>query len=315
MSGEDLKVVKDPPAPPRPRRLIYGLAAALALLAAVESAQAMLGARATPAADWDAAAAEVRAEFHDGDLIVFAPAWADPIGRAHLGDKVSVEMAGRADADRYARVWEVSIRGARAPETRGLTAERTTRHGRVTVALYRKPAVEVAYDFTSHIDEARVTHSAMNGANESPCYKDVGARAGFRCPGTRVEGRTLEVDYQPRRGILAPAAAGRITAIEFSDVTLGRELIGYTGLSDFNSRKNGAGPVDLRVIVDGRERLRVRQLNDEPWKRFTVDTGTDIAPKHVVRFEISAPVSTWRTFGFHAEARTGPLRAAQGGLQ
>jgi hypothetical protein len=300
----DLEVAKPPPADaPRSRRAVYALACALGLLAAVESAYAMFGGRATPAADWAAAAAEVRGEFRDGDLIVFAPAWADQIGRLHLGDKVSVEMAGHADADRYARIWEVSIRGARAPETRGLKADRETRHGRVTVALYSKPAAEVVYDFTAHLDEARVTHSAPDGRNETPCYKDVGAHAGFRCSGTRIEGRTLEVDYQPRRGILAPVAAGRVTAIELRDVPAARALVGYTGLSDFNSRKNGAGPVDFRVLVDGRERLRVRHLNDDGWKRFELDTAADAGARHVVRFEISAPDSAWRTFGFHAEAR------------
>jgi hypothetical protein len=279
------------------------LASALALLAAVETASAMFGGRATPAADWDAAADEVRAGFREGDLIVFAPAWADQIGRMHLGDRISVEMAGRADADRYARIWELSIRGAHAPETRGLAAERSTRHGKVTVALYDKPAAEVAFDFTAHLDDARVTHGAPSGGDEKPCFKDVGLRAGFRCPGSRVEGRTLEVDYQPHRGILAPVAQGRVVAVEFHDVALSRALVGYTGLSDFNSRKNGAGPVDFRVLVDGKERLRVRHLNDDGWKRFEIDTAADATNKHVVRFEISGPDSAWRTFGFHAEAR------------
>ncbi len=79
-------------------------ALALGVLATWESAQALYApARVTPAADWDAAAAEVRDELRPGDLIVFAPRWADQVGRAHLGDAIPVEMAGRADADRYAR--------------------------------------------------------------------------------------------------------------------------------------------------------------------------------------------------------------------
>ena len=77
----------------------------------------MCSAGSRTAADWDAAAAEVRAGFQPGDLIVFAPAWSDAVGRLHLGDLIPPEMAARADESGYRRVWEVSIRGARAPET------------------------------------------------------------------------------------------------------------------------------------------------------------------------------------------------------
>ena len=65
---------------------------------------------------WAAAADAVRARHEPGDLIVFAPRWADPIGRMHLGDLIPVDMAARMDAAGYARIWEVSVRGERSPE-------------------------------------------------------------------------------------------------------------------------------------------------------------------------------------------------------
>ena len=80
-------------------------------------------------------------------------------------------------------------------------------------------------------------------------------------------------------------------------------MVGYTGLHDYFSRKNAAGAVDFKLFVDGRERLAVRHRNDDGWRRFTVDTAAEAGTRHVVRFEISAPDSSWRTFGFHAEAR------------
>jgi len=69
---------------------------------------------------WKRAEAVVRAEYRPGDLIVFAPDWVDPVGRLHLGDLIPVDVAARMDAARFSRIWEVSIRGARAPETEGL---------------------------------------------------------------------------------------------------------------------------------------------------------------------------------------------------
>jgi hypothetical protein len=278
------------------KRLSLLLGAALAVLALVETGLALTGPlRAPRAADWDAAAAQVRGDFQGGDLIVFAPAWADQIGRAHFGGLVTVEMAGRADADAYGRIWEVAIRGAHAPEVRDLRAAGAREHGAVTVSLYRKGFVKVLYDFTTHATDARVTQTLPTG--ETPCLRD---DAGFRCATTRVEPRTLEVDYQPHRGILTPVDERRTTLIAFDDVTLGSSLVGYTGLHDYFSRKNGDGPVDFRLFVDGQQRLSVRHGNSDGWRRFAVETTPG---RHAVRFEVSAPSAAWRTFGFHAEAR------------
>ena len=103
------------------------IAAAPALLliaiAGWEVCAARRDATAVPAADgaaWRAAAAEVRAGYRPGDLIVFAPDWIDPVGRMQLGDLIPIEVAARMDAARYGRIWEVAIRGARSPDTAGL---------------------------------------------------------------------------------------------------------------------------------------------------------------------------------------------------
>jgi hypothetical protein len=271
------------------------LASALVALALTEAAAALYGPlRVAGDADWEAAASEVRAEFTDGDLIVFAPAWADQVGRSHFD--VPVAMAGRADADRYRRVWEVAIRGAHAPEAAGARRVRESVHGRVTVTLYEKPAVTVLADFTARLDEAIATQDG-----DRPCYRDGGG--GFRCGSTRVEARTLEVDYRPHRGILCPVDAARVTRIEYSAAPLGTTLVGYTGIHDYYSRKNADGPVDFKVFIDERERLSVRARNADGWRRFTVDTAAEAGTAHTVRFEVSSPQPAWRTFGFHAETR------------
>lgn len=281
-------------------RISIILAAAIALLALVETGAALTAhARVATDEDWRAAAAEVRGEFTSGDLIAFAPYWAGQTGRSVLGDLVGVEMAGRSDADRYARVWEVSIRGARAPETAGARLVRESRHGRVRVALYEKPSVHVVWDFTAHADEARVTQSAAN--NETPCYGDVGS--GYRCAGTRVERRTLEIDYRPRRGWLVPADGGRLTHVSYSEAPLGSALVVYAGIHDYFARKNADGLVDFAVSVDGRELMHTRIGNADGWRRFELDTRALAGTRHAVRFDVYAADPAWRNFGFHAEAR------------
>lgn len=295
-------------------RLLPALFGAFALLATWETARALYAPHAVAAdADWESAAAEVRAGFRDGDLIVFAPYWSDQVGRQHLGDLVTPAMAGRADADRYGRVWEVSIRGARAPESEGARRVSEVAHGKVRVALYEKaPAIAVVFDFTAHLEEARVTQqpSAPDGrpaggpdgegrGDETPCYAGGG---GFQCASTRVERRTLEIDYRPRRGILAPVDGALTTRLAFPPAPLGRTLVGYTGLSDYYSRKNGDGPVDFAVYIDGERVAGIRHHNADGWRRFSVDTARFSGP-HAVSFEVNAPSAAWRTFGFHVEAR------------
>lgn len=286
-----------------PRRPTPALIAAalVSLLALVETVDALTaGARVAPLGDWEAAAAEVRAGFRPGDLVVFAPYWADQRGRSVLGDLVPVAMAGRSDADRYARIWELSIRGARAPEAAAARLVHATRHGKVRVALYDKPAVTVLFDATAHADEARVTETLGAGA-ETPCYRE--ATASFRCAGTHVERRTLEVDYQPRRGLLTPVDGARTTHVAWDGVPLGGALVVYAGIHDYYARKNAAGLVDLRVSADGRTLLQARVGNADGWRRFDVDTRALAGAAHAIRVDVSAPDPAWRTFGFHLETR------------
>jgi hypothetical protein len=96
---------------------------------------------------WAAVSQRLRAELRPGELIVVAPAWNEPTAYLHVGDLVAVDAAGRLDAARYPAIWELSIRGARAPETRGLTADRAFTIGGVTARRYPQAARAVVTDF------------------------------------------------------------------------------------------------------------------------------------------------------------------------
>jgi hypothetical protein len=102
------------------RARAWAAAAALLLLAVWEIGTLLrVHASAPTDDDWRAAAAAVRAGFQPGDLVVFAPAWIDPVGRKWLGDLDGIHGAARMDAARYARIWEVAARGAAAPDAEG----------------------------------------------------------------------------------------------------------------------------------------------------------------------------------------------------
>src|SRR5262249_28123929 len=98
--------------------------------------------------DWARAEAAVRAGFAPGDLVVFAPAWMDPVGREHLGDLLDVHAAARLDAARYGAIWEVSARGATAPEATGLPDLDQT-FGALRVRRHPHAAAHVTWDLAA----------------------------------------------------------------------------------------------------------------------------------------------------------------------
>ena len=285
----------------RPVKLAPLLATGVFLIALLESAVGLVAPhRIASDADWRAAAAYVRERLADHDLVVFAPRWIDQVGRSQLGDRMPVSMVARADEAGFARIWELSIRGARAEETAGLPVAEERAFGRVTVRRVDRRAASIAYDFTARFADARVTTRPRAGGDEQPCAADGAAR---RCGGARIEPRVLEIDYRPRRGLLVPAAAGVTHTVAYDDVP-GGTLVGYVGLHDYYARKMADGVALFRVRVDETQAVTVPLRNParegEGWQRFELALGPGT---HRVRFEIESEQPAWRLPGFHAEVR------------
>ncbi len=241
-------------------------AAVLIALAAIAEigAEAIVRARVPEGGDWRAAARFVRERQRDGDGIVFAPRWADPIGRLHFGDLVPVEEAARPDRSRQARIWEVSIRGATHSEAaRPGRATEERRFGRVRVRLIERRAARVLYDVTAGAAGAKVA----------------------------------EVDFQPVRCV--PLPPGRTLALP--DVPLGRTLAVSTGIDDFQSRYESSAPVTLDVLIGGERIARIRHESDDGWTRTAIDTTRLEGTRAALRFEATADRPKRRTLCFHAE--------------
>jgi len=265
------------------RKKVLALAPALALAAtAAWSTCRVVGAGAGVPGDgaWARAAAAVRAEHRPGDLIVFAPDWIDPVGRLHLGDLIPVEMAARLDADRYRVIWELSIRGARAAETRGLRPGWTRSFAGVTVRRFERDPAEVLVDFADRAGTARVE-------------------------GARVRGPDVviaEVGFAPHRCIQVVPAPGGEATLTFAGVELGSSLGYGVGLADVFTRRDVRAPGELRIAIDGREVDRVRFGVDDGWRHRVVATTPGTAS---VTFTVAAigKKARDRLVCFAAEAR------------
>ncbi|MEZ4399458.1 MAG: hypothetical protein R3B06_05545 [Kofleriaceae bacterium] len=229
-----------------PVRRLARLAPALALVViAAWSAARVVGAGAAVPDDaaWAAAAAAIEPELAPDHLIVFAPAWVDPVGRLHLGRHIPLATAGRLDDARYPVIWELSIRGARSPATRGLTPTRTFTRGGVTVRRFDRPAAQLVTDLADHLGTATVDGNRARGPD-------------------RV---LAEVGFTPRRCVqVVPVPDGLVT-LTFRDVALGTQLAIGVGLADVFTRRDVRDPGELTVAVDGELLATVRVGVDDGW--------------------------------------------------
>lgn len=234
------------------RKLVVGLAPAVALVAiAAWSTCRTVGAGAGVPDDaaWAKAAALVRAEYQPGDLIVFAPPWNEPVGRLHLGDLIPPAMAGRLDADRYGRIWELDIRGARAAETRGLPAASVRTVGGVTVRRFEREAAVVLTDALT------LPPPAVTGLASRP-------------PSLVL----AEVGFTPRRCWQVVPSPDQTVTMTWEAVTFGSSLAVGVGLADVFTRRDVRAPAELVVEVGGREVARIRVGVDSGWVRTVVAT-------------------------------------------
>ena len=205
-------------------------AAALVVLAVWEVAVLVSARRSAPTrADWQAVAAAIPPALGPDDLVVFAPHWIDPVGRQWLGDRLSVAKVARMDAVRYRHIWEVSARGASAPEVAGAPAASEQQFGALRLRRVVRDAPVVTWSISDEL-------------------------------------RLCEIGFEPRQGQLLELRRPFAQALrEFRQVTLGHELQVYAGLADYQKRSRNQSEVLVQVLVDGREVARASAGNNDGW--------------------------------------------------
>jgi hypothetical protein len=205
-------------------------ATALVVLAVWEVAVLVSARRSAPTrADWQAVAAGIPATLGPDELVVFAPPWIDPVGRQWLGDRLSIAKVARMDAVRYSRIWEVSARGASAPEAAGAPAASEQQFGALRLRRIERDAPVVTWSISDEL-------------------------------------RLCEIAFEPRQGQLLELRRPFAQALrDFPQVTLGSELQVYAGLADYKKRTTNQSRALVQVLVDGREVARATAGNDDGW--------------------------------------------------
>jgi hypothetical protein len=273
-----------------------------------------------PAADWEAARVYVKEQAATDDLVAFAPAWVDPVGRARFGTSLATfEREGRGDASGFPRALEVSIRGAHLPELAGWARSDERRFGGVTVTTLRNPTpVHVLDDLVSMVDPRRMRVWRADGGRESECaFARAPTQSGplgfgpaipgdrFGCPGSFVGVSVLaDLEYRPHRCIYAPPPGGGGTLhLRFSGVRFGRTLYGHHGIYVEAERNRTGAPVTIRFSTGGSVVGSVMHRDGDGWKTFEFDTS-DLAGQTLdLDAEISATSSDRRMYCFEADTR------------
>jgi hypothetical protein len=280
-----------------------GVLAAVVVVALAETVVAVVApSRAPTEADWQEAAKWVTADHQDQDLIVAAPAWADPVLRSVLGDRIPPKMGGRLDHQRFSRIWELSQRGADAPEAEGATVKTERRFGRLRVRLLERRALVPTYDFVDNWAHARVFR-IENGRPPVACEA---SPSKHQCPGIGhnfVERGMMEIGDQLHQALYAQPVGRATVAIDYTGVLIGNELAVGAGLHNVWERKKADGTVWLRVLIDGKEIGRFETSSDSGWQVVRFDTRAQAGRSGLVRFEITSQKPFARHFGFAAEAR------------
>lgn len=292
------------------------LLASVALVAVWESWAALWPPRISDA-EVRAVTQAARAVYKPGELIAVAPSWLSPLVQRELGELMPSSHLGRADGKRFPGIVEISLPPHHVADVTGLRGDGEQRFGPLRLQHYSQTPVTVSYDLDEHFIDATVSQSALTvGAPETPCLwtgplptplPAPGALGGFVCSGGRVERRTMEIDYQPRRGIVTELAQGQRTLLRFSISDAdwrGSTLHLWFGLHDYHQRKQAVGPVDVMVdLDDGATRTPLQVQVGQGFVMHALPLPATNAEVHHLRIELSASSAAHHFVGLHGELR------------
>lgn len=216
-----------------------------------------------PLADWEAARDAVKAELGPADLVTFSPFWTDPLGREAFGELASIKREGRSDERRFARAFEVSIRGIHDPAFERWKKVKEERRGAVTITVFANP------DYTKVIDDLvdlatpeRLSVFRVDVTGETACPFQRGASAGgstvvpqglltpadkFVCAGGGHVGVAVlhALDHHPHVCLYATPIQGATLRLRFANVAFGAALHGHAGVQWVAERNPSAEKIPI----------------------------------------------------------------------
>lgn len=270
--------------------------------------------------DWRAAAAVVRAELREHDLITSAPSYTDPLLRLVLGDVITPDMAGRSDQSAYARLWVISSGGARAPEAPARAPSFERKVGKLLVQRFELPPPTLELDLSTRLTQADVS---VDG-RACPWRRFGPPRGGglgfgalppverFQCgKGPFVAKVVLEdLSLRPRACVLQPpgagAGGGKTSRVLLRDVPLAERIFVYAGLYYEDERMRRGAPVKLSVLAGDQPLATLVHKDGDGFEKLVIDTRELRGTRTDLAFEVSSKSSKKRSLCWAASVQREP---------
>lgn len=273
--------------------------------------------------DWQQLKSVIVALYGPNTLVTSAPRWTDPLLRQALGDELlPLDLLARADDDTLERAIEISVGDARDSEFADWIERSQRRHGPFSIRVLDNPRFEPVRlrlldrvepsslavwqadrntervcPFTS---SARVTTGGLGGDPTLPARR-------FACPSGEpylVGVTTIDDEhFAPRRCIWAHPSPNGATILRFSEVWLGRKLVGHAGLPWLISRDGIGTPVKLEARFEGTPIGQVTVEDTSGWIRFEWSTQEQRDRRGELELAVSSEQARNRRFCFTLEAR------------
>lgn len=274
-----------------------------------------------PESDWVAAREVVKKTIKSEDLLLFAPKWEDPVGRAIFGDELaSLERTARPDESRFPRAIEVSARGKHRPELAGWKLTSEEKVGKLVVGTYENPApVKLLDDLRLFVSPEKMAVFRVDGAKESPCSfvrgrpQAGGLGAGpavpgdrFQCEGGSFVGASIihALDHDPKACLFAPPFGPNVVLrVKFKNVRFGRALHGHHGLQNEAERDKTGAPVSITFRTERGLLGRAEHKDGMGWTGFELDTQELSGRTTDLVADITAGNANRRHYCFEADTR------------
>ncbi|HET7542159.1 MAG TPA: hypothetical protein VFK05_19965 [Polyangiaceae bacterium] len=274
--------------------------------------------------EWRGLSPEVRARKKDGDLIVIAPEWAEPLARTAFSDSLlPIFDVARADESGYPRALEIAALGSENPLVAAWPVISQEQIGKFSLRTRKNPRFSPPlFVLTDHALPSELTVSERGPSGESrecrygtrPPSSASGLlarpafpRQRFSCgPGEgNFVGTTIIEDQhdRARRCLWANPAPGGLLTLNFAHVPLADWLDGYIGFPYFRFRDPGWPKVTVAFAIDGVALGTHDHLPESGWQPFRLSTAQFRGSSAEVRIQIFGADSRELELCFYAATR------------
>jgi len=277
-----------------------------------------------PKKDFADAAASIQKELKPDDLVLFAPKWVDAVGREEAGwDIMTMARSARPDESRFARAFELGIRGSHRPEMASWQKTEERQVGGVTITVFTNPApVVIKDDLVRHLspDQSTTAYRVDLGSGvEMPCAYNVGPTqsggtyypfgpptpgARWNCQGTFAGVSIIQdMDHDPRQCILTPTMGpGSAMRIKFANVTFGNVIHGHHSLH-YDTERHATGEIVSLVFKSGDKNIgRAEHRVGTGWSGFEMPTSELAGQRGELTVDVMSR-SQLRQYCFEADTR------------